>query len=172
MSSVNLLWAVLPIVLSAAGAWFLVREVSKAHEFEAIDREMTILKEMMELYRSNLREFWIVSAMESFNWDRSKAESAGGMLSDDDIRKTTEQHAKNLLERNVPDALTRWKKSTAPATLRWRKRKLWIGFLVPNGSSSDPGRRGRRKVVGTGRWLTAQSSGSVFRGAGIRRSAI
>lgn len=128
MPTLNLFITVLPVVLSAVGTWFVVREVSLGHRFETIHREMTVLKEMMNLYRTDLREFWIVSAMDSFNWDRAKAEVVGELLSDEEIRKAVDQRAKELYERDVSEALRRWQKQTAPATLRLRKRWLWVGF--------------------------------------------
>ena len=78
-----------PVVFGALGTWFLVREVDYAHQFEEMSREMAEIKELLLLYQTNIREFWIRSAMRSFKRDRSKTEKMAQNLSDADIQKAT-----------------------------------------------------------------------------------
>jgi len=118
-----------PVVFGALGTWFLVREVDYAHQFEEMSREMAEIKELLLLYQTNIREFWIRSAMRSFKRDRSKTEKMAQNLSDADIQKATADY-KQMWEKDAQKSMDRWYGSTVQAQLRFRRRLLWTGFAL------------------------------------------
>lgn len=119
----------LPIVLGAAGTCFLVYEVSRAHRFEELSRDLEQIRELQALYALNIREFWIRTAMLIHSWDRRTAEKYAGVLSDDDIRTAVDED-KATWEHHVSRGLEQWDRHTAPGKLRLRRRLLRIGFVL------------------------------------------
>lgn len=129
MDILGFLSSAAPAAIAAAGTWFLVNEVDHAHQFEELSREMNDAQEFLTLYRTDLREFWIRSAMIKFNWDRTKTDEAANLLSDADISAAAQAY-RQFWEQKVADSLDRWKNKTVHAQLARRKRLLWIGFWL------------------------------------------
>lgn len=125
----------LPAVLAALGAWFLVREVSHAHEFEALGRDMNEAQEFLTLFRTDPREFWKRSAMISFHCDRAKAEELAAHLGDTEIDQAAQEY-KDFWDTKVVNTLDRWNRRTAPAQLQKRRKLLWAGFWLLMASAS------------------------------------
>ncbi len=121
--------SVAQILLTGFGTWFLVREVNFSHRFEALTREMAEVAEMQKLYKSDLREFWILSVMGEGKHDRKTAQEMAASLSDKDLREGAEPD-RQLWEGRVTESLGQFHKQTAPAQLRRRRRLLWTGFAL------------------------------------------
>jgi hypothetical protein len=119
----------LAIVLAALGTTFLVREVNKAHGVEEVSHEMVASKDLVALYQTDLREFWIRSAMRSFNRDREAVERMATVLSNADIQTAAAQYGQ-FYQHALPKAARVWDELTVPAVLKKRHRDLWIGFWL------------------------------------------
>jgi hypothetical protein len=118
---------ILSIALTAIGTTLLVREVDKAHRVEAMSHETDAEKELLALYQTDLREFWIRAAMRSANYDRATADQMATDLGEDAIRAGVAEYSE-LYERSLPAGLQRWYELTVPAVLKRRHRDLWAGF--------------------------------------------
>lgn len=133
MARLDLILDLSAIVLGVLGTVFLVREVSKAHEFEKLSRDMATVKEMMALFKSDIKEFYVVSAMETFNKSRESMETLADSLGEDAIRKTAEE---DPVLKSAPESIARWEHYTSPAQLLRRKRLLWTGFVFLMGAAA------------------------------------
>jgi hypothetical protein len=121
--------AALPLALGTLGTWFLVNEVDHAHDFEHLSREKAEAEEFLGLYRTDLREFWIRSAMISFKCDRAKAAKLANELDEKHIIDAAAPY-KEFWEDKVVTALDRWNKKITQAQLKKRRRLLWTGFWL------------------------------------------
>lgn len=148
MTLIEFASSAIPIVLAALGTWFLVREVDHAHDFEEMSREMADVKELLVLYKTNSREFWIRSAMRSFNCDRTTAGKMAQDMSDELIQKGIADY-KQFYDQKVEKSVLRWYGSTVPAQLKRRRRFLWTGFaLIILGAVTQ-------LLVATSKWFAA-----------------
>ena len=120
---------VVPVLLSALGTWFLVREVNYAHTFEELSREMAEVSDLVSLFNTDLREFWIRSAMISFKCQRQRAEEMAKSLSDEAIEEACLAY-KNLYEVQGTKSIDRWYNETVKAQLKRRRTFLWLGFWL------------------------------------------
>lgn len=136
MARLDLILDLSAIVLGVLGTVFLVREVSKAHEFEKLSRDMATVKEMMALFKSDIKEFYVVSAMETFNKSRESMETLADSLGEDAIRKTAEERSRTEERAGIyrqmgalyfPGSIT----TTQAATLD--------GFCISDGGCGDSG---------------------------------
>lgn len=135
MSLIEYSSSVAPVMLGALGTLFLVREVNYAHAFEELSREMADLREMVSLFSTDVREFWIRSAMVSFKCKRKHAEEMAKSLSNEDIEKAALKY-KNLYEERGANSIDRWYNETVKTQLKHRRRLLWLGFgLIMAGSA-------------------------------------
>jgi hypothetical protein len=134
---------IFPILLAALGTWLLVREVAKGHKFEEMSRELTqrredmsIAKEMADLYATDRREFWIRCQMDAYRQSRESIEKMFGDIPVESIETQTEEF-KDLWQEEAPRAIARFEKTRkvfddlfAPTQLRQRRRLLWLGFSL------------------------------------------
>lgn len=125
----DILASIFPAILGAVGAWFLVNEVNHAHQFEALSHELHEIEQMQTLFRTDPREFWVRSAMTSFNCDYAKAKDFASVLSDAEIQAGIAEK-KALWEQKVTTTLARWHSQTVHSQLVKRHRLLWLGFWL------------------------------------------
>ena len=132
------------IFLGALGTFLLVREVSKGHYFEgksremiSLTREMRLVQEMTDLYKTNLREFWIRSQMDLLpKVPRAEIEDMAKTRGHDQIIADASV-VKDRFEREAPAALKRFEKTTqffettfAESQLKVREILLWTGRIL------------------------------------------
>lgn len=132
----DIISSIMPAMLGAAGAWFLVNEVNQAHQFEEISRELHEIEQMQTLFHSDAREFWVRSAMISFNCDRAKATDLASVLTDADIQAKIAE-SKEFWEHKVSAVLARWHSKTVHSQLVKRHRLLWLGFWLLMASAAS-----------------------------------
>lgn len=125
----DIIASIFPAILGAVGAWFLVNEVNHAHQFEALSHELHEIEQMQTLFRTDPREFWVRSAMTSFNCDYAKAKDFASALSDAEIQAAIADK-KELWEQKVTTTLARWHSQTVHSQLVKRHRLLWLGFWL------------------------------------------
>ncbi len=120
----------LSILLAVVGTSLLVREVGKAHKVEEIGHEMNVARELLALHATDIREFWIRSAMRSSSHSRATAERMAADLGTPAIEAGVAQSYGQLYEQDLPRAVDRWHDLTVPAVLMKRRRDLWAGFWL------------------------------------------
>ncbi|HET8711354.1 MAG TPA: hypothetical protein VFM32_08260 [Spongiibacteraceae bacterium] len=119
----------LPTLLGALGTWLLVREVDRAHKYEKLSHELREPEMLLILFQTNLREFWIRSAMISFKCDRSTAEEMSKKIGDD-LLITAAKDYKDFWERDLAKNLDIWHEKYTPFVFRRRRQLLWTGFVL------------------------------------------
>lgn len=125
----DIISSIIPAVLGAVGAWFLVNEVNHAHQFEDLSRELHEIEQMQTLFRTDPREFWVRSAMISFNCDRAKAIDLASALSNADIQDAIAEK-KEFWDQKVGAVLARWNNKTVHSQLVKRRGMLRLGFWL------------------------------------------
>lgn len=129
MAILDIFSSIIPALLGAVGAWFLVNEVNHAHQFEDLSRELHEIEQMQTLFHTDPREFWVRSAMISFNCDRAKAIDLASALSNADIQAAIADK-KEFWDHKVTAVLTRWNSKTVHSQLIKRRGMLWLGFWL------------------------------------------
>jgi hypothetical protein len=131
------------IMIGAVGTYLLVREVSKAHQFEKMSRDITLLspemarvKELAELYRTDIREFWIRSQMDGLRQPRAAIEEMAAKRGQAEMIADIEPY-KELYEKTAPESVRRFQDTTrlfetsfTDSQLKQRKQLLWAGFAL------------------------------------------